>query len=157
MSILVLRSVRTTGMQPIILDILKNSIQDQQLKCPVFGFFLCIFTQRLKICFGGFHNVIHGISLQAIFKVKNSCFFNDPSQHSKIRRPLYYLNYIGIFVNISFQFNQVLPETVSLINCTPTMIIGISVKCSIRVKRLQNVKIKSIFNCADTEKWDINK
>ena len=43
------RSVRTSGMQPIILNILHKYLLGQKLKYPFFWFFLCIFKNFLCI------------------------------------------------------------------------------------------------------------
>ena len=43
------RSVRTSGMQPTILDIPKHCFKGQKLKYPVYWFFLCIFHSFLCI------------------------------------------------------------------------------------------------------------
>ena len=93
------RSVRNSGMQPTILDILENCFQGQNMKYPVSGFFLCIFqnflcifhlawgtpkSSNVQLKFFWVSNLIYSNGKTCLMNHKISFFKSDPPAESFI-------------------------------------------------------------------------
>ena len=60
------RSVRTSGIQPTIVDIPQNCFKGQKLKYPDPNIFLCIF-QNLLCIFGDHFSIASRLTIQFLF------------------------------------------------------------------------------------------